>query len=294
MNRVKFSIVIPVYNKEKHIINTIQSVIDQEFVDYEIVIVDDGSTDKSITYLKSLNNCKINIYHQNNSGVSSARNRGIKQSKGEFILFLDADDIWKNNHIKIINSLIDEFPLNSVFSSGFAIKNNDRVTKIQKVDAGIVDNYFKQAIIAPVVHTSSICIRKNVFNDLDAFNEQITHGEDIELWARLARNYQIVLAKEVSAYYLKGLDNQATKSMSKLEKSIVNYVDFSHIHDSYEKKYFQKIIISRFFSYLKRGYYKNLIVIFRKYSNEIGVFSYLRYAFVKLIFKNIYKFKGLK
>src|SRR5690554_7052561 len=97
-----FSVVIPLYNKELSINNTIQSVLNQTFQDYEIVVVNDGSTDKSLEVVKQINDFRIRIINKLNGGVSSARNRGIEESKFDWIAFLDGDDLWMENHLEIL------------------------------------------------------------------------------------------------------------------------------------------------------------------------------------------------
>ncbi|QYS90674.1 glycosyltransferase family 2 protein [Flavobacterium covae] len=94
-NTFLFSVIIPLYNKENYIYNTLISVINQTYTYFEIIIVNDGSTDKSLEIVKNINDSRIKIFEQNNKGVSSARNLGIKNATGSLIAFLDADDLWK-------------------------------------------------------------------------------------------------------------------------------------------------------------------------------------------------------
>src|SRR5690606_12962360 len=94
-----FSIIVPLYNKEKYLKATLKSVLQQTFIDFEIIIVNDGSTDKSLEIAKSFKNERIKIYTQENQGVSAARNLGIEKSTSEYCCFLDADDVWKDNHL---------------------------------------------------------------------------------------------------------------------------------------------------------------------------------------------------
>ena len=97
---IKFSIVIPLYNKENYIEKTLQSVFNQSYSNYEVIIVNDGSTDKSIDVVNQFSNKNIKIINQTNQGASSARNRGIAEASNQWIALLDADDIWLKNHLK--------------------------------------------------------------------------------------------------------------------------------------------------------------------------------------------------
>ena len=104
-----FSVIIPLYNKELSISNTIQSVLDQTFQNFEIVIVNDGSTDNSVKEVEKFDDKRIRLIHQENQGVSAARNRGIEEAKYEWIAFLDADDLWMENHLEEMTKLIHDY-----------------------------------------------------------------------------------------------------------------------------------------------------------------------------------------
>src|SRR5690625_5076160 len=110
-----FSVVIPLYNKELSIRNTLQSVLDQTFTDFEIVIVNDGSTDSSAAIVEEFTDPRIRLIHQENQGVSAARNKGIEEAKYDWIVFLDGDDLWENNHLEEFVKMIKLFPEDRVF-----------------------------------------------------------------------------------------------------------------------------------------------------------------------------------
>ena len=94
MNEALVSVVIPAYNSEQYINECIDSVLNQTYQNYEIIVIDDGSTDNTVNLVKQYNNEKIKLYHQMNSGSGAARNLGVKQAHGKWIAFIDADDIW--------------------------------------------------------------------------------------------------------------------------------------------------------------------------------------------------------
>ncbi|MDM5272778.1 glycosyltransferase family A protein, partial [Sulfurovum sp. zt1-1] len=113
-----FSVVIPLYNKEQYIAKTLESVLLQTFQEYEIIVVDDGSTDKSTFEVKRYNDNRIRLIQQENAGVSAARNRGIEEANYDLIAFLDADDEWLPNHLQELINLRIDYPECEVFATG--------------------------------------------------------------------------------------------------------------------------------------------------------------------------------
>ena len=114
-----FSVVVTVYNKANFVKSTIQSILNQSFTDYEVVIVDDGSTDNSLEILKSIKDPRVTVYPTTNKGVSSARNHGIKQARGPYIALCDGDDIWLDNHLAELKALIKAYPDCGVYSTSY-------------------------------------------------------------------------------------------------------------------------------------------------------------------------------
>ena len=113
------SVVIPLYNKEKQIKRTLQSVLTQTFQDFEIVIVNDGSTDNSTIEVEKIKDSRIRLIHQENAGVSAARNKGIEEAKYELIALLDADDEWKNKYLEVQYDLYKKYPKCDIFACNY-------------------------------------------------------------------------------------------------------------------------------------------------------------------------------
>lgn len=205
-----FSVVIPLYNKEKCIAYTLESVLKQTDQNFEIIIVDDGSTDKSVDIVKSFHDKRIHLYCQKNAGVSAARNRGIEKSKYELIAFLDADDEWLPNHLQELGSLTDKFSDHQVFATNYMMIENgnekkfpiDTGTLCLAQSKGTLSHYFDVAVkTSPPLWTSAICVKKRTILDVGAFPVGIHLGEDLIVWARLASNFQIAYSKDISAIY---------------------------------------------------------------------------------------------
>lgn len=205
-----FSIIIPLYNKEQYVQRTIRSVLAQTYQDYEILIVDDGSTDKSLSMVHTFEDPRIRVVQQANAGVSAARNRGVAEAKYDLIAFLDADDEWLPQYLETIKTMENNFPECHVFTTNYKIVDsnaNERypvnTTLIEfNGEYGVIPNYFDIASrTAPPICASAVVLRKSAINNIDGFPVGITLGEDLLVWARLACKYKIVYAKVPLAIY---------------------------------------------------------------------------------------------
>lgn len=204
------SVVIPLYNKEKQIANTLQTVLNQTFQDFEIVIVNDGSTDNSVAEVEKVQDLRIRIIHQKNAGVSAARNKGIEEAKYNLIAFLDADDEWKPEYLETQYNLYLKYPECSVFAVNYEFKNskgNVTSTKINKLpftgNDGILSNYFEVASNShPPLWTSAVVVKKDAIESIGRFPIGIKTGEDLLTWARLAIKYKIAYNTKSHAVFI--------------------------------------------------------------------------------------------
>jgi len=205
----RFSVIIPLYNKEKDIFFTLSSVFNQTFKDYEIIIVNDGSTDSSVEIVKNLKSDKIHLFSKNNEGVSKARNYGVEKANSNYIAFLDADDYWYPNHLENINVLIETFPKHAWFASSYEKKHSHKLISpmyspiLEKEENwfGEVSDFFKYSFIDCLAWTSSICMQKEFYTALNGFDEGITHGEDTDLWIRAALKEKLVFSNKITAQH---------------------------------------------------------------------------------------------
>ena len=204
------SIVIPLYNKAKQIRATLKSVLTQTYSDYEIVIVNDGSTDRSVEEASAVNDPRIRFIHQENAGVSAARNRGIEEARGEFIAFLDADDLWKPECLQTQYELTQLYPECSVFACNYEfvdVQGQVKPTIIRKLpfsgEHGVLNNYFEVASSShPPICSISIMVRKEAIQSIGGFPPGIKSGEDLLTWARLACKYKIAYSKRTMAQFI--------------------------------------------------------------------------------------------
>ncbi len=217
------SIVIPLYNKENRIKYTLQSVFNQTFQDFEIVVVNDGSTDNSVAVLTSLKDERIRLIYQENQGVSAARNKGIEEAKYDYVALLDADDEWKSDYLTTQINLIQTYPECSVFATAYELrdsKGNSKPVILNKVpfmgENGILTNYFEVASCSqPPICSINIIAKKEAFLTVGGFPVGVKSGEDLLTWAKLAINYEIAYNLRSKAVFV-----QEERYKGKLEDRI--------------------------------------------------------------------------
>lgn len=218
MNLIEnFSVIIPLYNKEREIKRAIRSVLAQTVKDFELIIIDDGSTDNGPARVQEFNDSRIKLISQKNRGVSAARNRGIAEAKNELISFLDADDEWAADYLETIRRLREKYPDAGLYATNYHIITRQGYLKepnIKVIPAssweGLIPDYFKSASLGrPPVCTSASTIPQKIFYIVGYFKEGETMGEDLDLWARIALDYPICFTRKFCAMYFFNSDNRA-------------------------------------------------------------------------------------
>src|SRR5690606_14744865 len=179
----KFSVVISVFNKEKYIAETLKSVLAQTFTDFEVVILNDGSTDNSEAEVLKFKELRIRYFSRENQGASAARNFTIQQAKSEYIALMDADDYWYPFYLEEQNRLLNDFPNESVFATATEIKRNGKIFKNKyslnfEGKDSIVVNYFKASQLNSVLHSTATVLKKGAFETVGGYDSKIKSGED--------------------------------------------------------------------------------------------------------------------
>lgn len=220
---MRFSVVIPVYNKADTILETVRSVLAQSCEDREIVIVDDGSSDALETMLEPVHG-QIRLIRQQNAGVSAARNRGIQESRGEYVCFLDADDLWLPDHLTTLSSAIDARPETRFLSTMYRTTYPDgtmrsKLALLQKKPEQIwIENYFEFVLkySTTFIHTDTMCIHRSILkNQRFEVGERI--GEDTDLWYRIAAYYPLLLIQRETAIYRRELSTATAGGTNNLQ-----------------------------------------------------------------------------
>ncbi|MDK2772330.1 MAG: glycosyltransferase family 2 protein [Flavobacterium sp.] len=214
----KISVVIPLYNKGFVVSKTLESVINQTFIDFEIIIVNDGSTDDSVAIVEHFKDERILLFHQENKGAAAARNLGIEKARGELIAFLDADDIWEANHLEELFQLYTDFPSCGMYCSRYTMKiSNNKTIAIDYLPElindfrGIVIDYFKASLHYRIGLTSAVSIPKSILNKYN-FNTDVSSGQDLELFTKIAIHFPVAITNKMTMQYDFSSNNHLSKT----------------------------------------------------------------------------------
>jgi len=229
-----FSVIIPLYNKEKYIADSIQSVLNQTFTEFELLIVDDNSTDSSVSVVKQFSDSRIRLIHRTERGFGgyAARNEGVRLAKFDYVCFLDADDSYRLDYLLKMRELIERFPFQTIFACGWTekagniLKTNAFYQYAERKGIHIIDNYFSHvAKNRPPLWTANFAVKLQVFKKIGMFPEnKCKRGGDVETWMRLMLNNQMVWSPYIGAVYNKDVSDSVTKTISDIE---IPYVYFS-------------------------------------------------------------------
>lgn len=253
---MKFSVVIPLYNKAPYVAKAIQSVLSQTYTDFELIVVDDGSKDDSAEIaLKSIDgreNCRL--MKQQNAGVSMARNNGVSASHGEYLCFLDADDWWDPHFLQEMSELIAEFPDAGIYGTNYTIVNETKQkTRIALVgvEPGFEKGYinycqvYAKTMSMPLT-SISVAIPRAVFEEMEGFPKGIKLGEDFMLWIRIALKYQVVFLNQPLAFYNQDVEtaNRGVKATGYEPDSFMTF-HFGQFAEEESKNKELKVLLDR-------------------------------------------------
>jgi len=212
------SVVMPLYNKEQELAATLASVLNQTFSDFELLVINDGSTDRSVQIVQGFDDNRIFLFDQENAGVSAARNRGVAEAKSELIVFIDADDLWHPDFLSTIVGLRDDYPQAKWFATGYEIVHPETGRTFsalrgpaQNFQRGILPDYFVVAVCSdPPVCSSATAVMREAITAIDGFPLGIGSGEDLLTWARLAVRFPLAYeARNLAIFRVSGIHRRA-------------------------------------------------------------------------------------
>ena len=205
------SVVIPLYNKARHIGRAVESVLRQTHTVFDLVIVDDGSTDLSVQRVLEFSDPRIRLIRQENAGVSVARNRGVAEARGEWVGFLDADDEWLPDFLETVVRLHAQFPEAKVCGTAYAMQSvTGKLTPVKSVntDYASLINFWQAATVAQPIHPSSMLVDKCALVAGGGFDPKLIRLEDTELLVRMALRHPIAYSPEVKVVYHMEAENR--------------------------------------------------------------------------------------
>ena len=215
-NHPLVSVIIPTYNRAWIIKESIDSVLSQDFNDFELIVIDDGSTDNTLEILNSYGE-DIIVIHQRNQGVSSARNRGLMEASGSLIAFLDSDDLWLPGKLSLQVDFFNSNPTALICQTEeIWMRNNVRINpkKRHKKPSGMI---FASSLALCLVSPSAVMVRRRLFEDVGLFDETLPACEDYDLWLRISCKYPVYLI-DIPLIIKRGGHDDQLSSSSGLDK----------------------------------------------------------------------------
>ncbi len=244
------SVIIPVYNGEETIKETIYSVLNQTFTNLELIVVNDGSKDSSLSVISSIKDSRLKVFSFPNAGVAISRNRGIRQANGEFIAFLDADDLWTLDKLEAQLEALQLNPKAAVAYSwvdyinefGEFLHNGNHIT--------INGNAYKHMLVENVLENgSNPLIRREALTQVGGFNQSLTPAEDWDMWLRLAACYDFVTVPHPQILY-RTLYSSGSTNVLKMEKVCLQLIEQAFCRAPVSIKYLKNKALGTLYHYL--------------------------------------------
>ena len=266
----KVTVIIPTFNRGYCLAESIQSVLDQSFTDFELIVVDDGSTDNTPEVMNQFSDIhKISM--KKNRGVSFARNRGMEQARGEWIAFLDSDDLWERHKLVTQMKWVERHPdCHAVYTDEIWIRNGVRVNPMNK-HRKYSGDIFRYCLPLCIVSPSSVLLRAELLNEVGGFDESMPVCEDYDLWLRIAIRFPFHFIEEKLIVKRGGHEDQLSRKFWGMDRWRVQALQ-KLLHESGMNEDQRSLVVSMLIEkceilacgYGKRGksqdedYYRNL------------------------------------
>jgi glycosyltransferase involved in cell wall biosynthesis len=258
------SVAIPLFNKAGFIVETVRSALSQSFADFEIIVVDDGSTDDGVSKLRDIDDPRLTVTRQENSGVAVARNQAMQEARGRFVAFLDADDLWQPDHLLHLMRMSDRFPQAALFGNAFVevVRNEPRRHSERPVQYRLVDDYFSECAEGrPPFFTSSCMVLRRCATESGGFPTPKAAGEDLALWTRMAAGAPVAASDYIGCVYRRTVDSLSSQayrlakdvSMSTLLEILDQHPDWPSERKSSAQEYYFRLALAHCLDCLKAG-----------------------------------------
>lgn len=203
----KVSVIIPAYNAMNYLPETVESVLRQTFTNFEVLIIDDGSSDNIVQWASELVDTRVKLIKQANQGVSAARNAGIARAQGEYVAFLDADDLWEPTKLEKQVRCLEDNPVVGLVHTWMILADEQGKSKGKLIASNAEGDVWQQLVVRNTILTSSVMVRRCCFENVGVFDCSLRSYEDWELWIRIASRYSFTLIKEPLVLYRQHTSN---------------------------------------------------------------------------------------
>ena len=216
-----FSVIIPLYNKENYIQQTIESVLQQTVTDFELLVVNDASTDNSVSVVSKISDSRIKLVENaKNVGLSATRNHGISKASGKIIALLDADDLWLPNFLETIQYLHKTFPEASIYGTDYAEMYESQEDLVPKKNISaplqgtsfVLPDFFEASMFQPIFSQSSVAFKKEICTEKTVFNPEITFAEDIDFYIKYGSIYKVAYCYKICSKVRFDVPNQMSRA----------------------------------------------------------------------------------
>ncbi|NEQ66047.1 MAG: glycosyltransferase [Symploca sp. SIO2D2] len=244
------SVIIPAYNAQETIVETVESVLQQTFSDFEVIVVDDGSQDSTVEILSSITDSRLQVFSYPNAGACVSRNRGFAQAKGEFIAFLDADDLWTADKLEAQLAA-----LQANHEAGVAYSWTDCIDETGKLlrrgnHLSVNGDVYASLLLSDVLENgSNPLIRREALTAVGGFDESLKGVEDWDLYLRLAVNYQFVAVPSPQVLY-RISTNSRSSQMLRVELASLQVIDRAFTQAPATLQHLKKDSLANLYSYL--------------------------------------------
>ena len=292
---ISFSIIIPLYNKAPYIERAVKSVLSQDYPHFEIIIVNDGSSDGGEKIVTKLEDERLKLVSQKNAGVSAARNTGAKEAQYEYLAFLDGDDTYEPNFLSEIVKLIGNFPNAGIYgtSNSFIYPNGKKVAEdfrylFNGKEQGLLEDYF--GLFAQIQKSpfsnSNLCIPKKIYQEFGGYKVGVKLTEDSDLWCRIALKYDVAFSVNALANYFVALEGSTHTIFENKDFEVVNTLqsalDNKNVPQRLEKSV-KKLIALQKLGLIKRGILtSNKGKILKNFLN-FSILKYYTFEYIKCV-----------
>jgi glycosyltransferase involved in cell wall biosynthesis len=248
------SVIIPAYNAEKTILETINSVLTQTFTDIELIIINDGSTDNTLQIINEIKDSRIRTYSYPNGGLSMARNRGISHAVGEYLSFIDADDLWTDDKLELQLEALKRFPSSGIAYSWTICVDNGGKLFHSGVGASFEGNVYPHLLVSNFIASgSNVLIRALAIKSVGEFDINLKSCEDWDYWLRVARGWNFVVVPKPQIIYRLSSGAMSSK-VDVMEKHLVLVLERAFKTAPIELQHLKNRGFSNIYQYIAKLY----------------------------------------